>query len=1493
MDLDDASRRQKRPLNFGGDEAIKSSKRSNKTTYFFQPVNNLTSKPAANKVHTTDPIQKVLKPTDLNTTTTEIPYKTREEVLEIIVPEHQSSDDSFEGIRWKASPRKFLTDKIPSSPLKNVLPSTKESPKDQTIYPTEHSPSKSLTLAFQKFGTGTTQAPGLNRTYSDISSTESKHKKSHPTSLKSPTLNRARSGGLDKLISSKSSLNIRRSEKPSSNTSALKSWMDKFETLNLSQKEFTSPPVSRFEDKELESSSVSRSDHKVEPNQPESHKTLQTNHESINNLHKTKEELQQPQPEVSSQFSDFSSEISINPVLQRSTPKKTAISENISDESDPFSDDDDEILAALELTTKLNAHVSTTTSISTITPPSGELINNCESSDDPFTDDDSELMQVIGIPKGLSAKCLEPKQILTSQAQRDMKHTKSFQNSIKKFEQLQLQERNRGPKNVNAAELSFNRPNLQRYQINSILEKSYGIKSLRKQLLLDVSDSKQETLKLIVRGEYCELELSVGDVIHVIITDTENPKLIDDTHNLLILNPDVLMNATAVAQQILCPRKSVLLGRYKFPGSLSVPLVVGEIVHTIFQECFIQEKWTTTFMIELMEMEIEKYLITIFSMGPEVEHVREEIMKHLPYLEYWFNTYYKKPLSKLNFIPTTTHNENVMFSVNNALDIEESIWSPMFGLRGKVDVTLESKLLNNNTSGKFLLPMEIKTGREYLTHLAQASLYALLFKDRYDMELSSFLLVYTKDKLTKKCDISPTDLKSLINLRNKVSKFHQGDSRALPPLLKSAVCDRCDVQGACMTINKLMESGESGESGIPENIYIELTKHLDNNQVYQDFFNYWDDLLAKEDSIMKKTMKYLWTLTAKQREETDGLALSEMVLMESDDLSDDQRQFLYTFGRSVQSQNRILESQMNKGDRVIISDESGHFAIAQGTIQSISYDKIQIFTYRRIISSDMKLDNFDKSNNQVFHGVLRRTATQSTKTFRIDKDEMYYGSGIAKYNILNLFMTDGDSKRRRAIVDLEKPTFSETSLPHDTTGGGFNPDQLKAFDKVLSCNDYSLILGMPGTGKTTVIAELIKYIVDNGKTVLLASFTHSAVDTILLKVKDFGINILRVGYPTRVHKDIRPFIPKTKEIKNYSDFSETYMNPPVVASTCLGISDITFNMRTKFDYCIIDEASQVSMPISLGPLRYCDKFVLVGDHLQLPPLVQHPNPAVKRGLSQSLFKILADAHPHALVELTYQYRMCDEIMQLSNVLVYNNRLKCGSAEVANQKLIVPEPQNIEKHLGTHIDVKETDLWLHKILEEENKVMFLDHDRIPAVERLVGDKVENHIEADLVQQIVEGLLSCGVEESKIGVMSFNRAQLRLLEKKLSTRKEIEVLTADQYQGRDKDCIIISLVRSNTQNNPGDLVKEWRRVNVAITRARSKLIILGSRSTLSSADTISSFIDLLDDRGWIYEMPENSHKFYNFVFSSQLLTSTQRPSKLIKPGTVTNDILNEMR
>jgi len=370
----------------------------------------------------------------------------------------------------------------------------------------------------------------------------------------------------------------------------------------------------------------------------------------------------------------------------------------------------------------------------------------------------------------------------------------------------------------------------------------------------------------------------------------------------------------------------------------------------------------------------------------------------------------------------------------------------------------------------------------------------------------------------------------------------------------------------------------------------------------------------------------------------------------------------------------------------VISDEAGHFALAKGYVTSITSTDVVIGVDRRLHNARTRKKGFHPTKNQVFSGIMElletgeaksqvQFSTQDTQvTYRLDKDEFANGMAMIRNNLIELLNKDTTERQRKLIIDLEPPTFKSQSTAYSLPPASqvsINPDQQRAIEKVMSAEDYALVLGMPGTGKTTTIAHIIRALVSQNKSVLLTSYTHTAVDNILLKIKDDDIKILRLGVPSKIHRDIQECVETEKTVyKDFDDVRKALHEPQVVATTCLKISHAIFQERI-FDYCIVDEASQITLPVCIGPLRMAKTFVLVGDHFQLPPLVKNPEAKVG-GLDVSLFKLLSETHPDSVVTLEHQYRMCEEIMTISNTLIYDGRLKCGTEAVAQKSLKVED-----------------------------------------------------------------------------------------------------------------------------------------------------------------------------------------------------------------------------
>lgn len=240
---------------------------------------------------------------------------------------------------------------------------------------------------------------------------------------------------------------------------------------------------------------------------------------------------------------------------------------------------------------------------------------------------------------------------------------------------------------------------------------------------------------------------------------------------------------------------------------------------------------------------------------------------------------------------------------------------------------------------------------------------------------------------------------------------------------------------------------------------------------------------------------------------------------------------------------------------------------------------------------------------------------------------------------------------------------------------------------------------------------------------------------------------------------------------------------------------------------------------------------------------------------------LAEYNSNAVAQLGVQYRMHEDICQLSNDIVYGGALKCANALVAKQRIVLQGFPVLLSAEGPRHN------WLEKALNPASAVIFLNTDGskvpfCPLEQRsaLAGNTgIVNTAEASFVKVLVQSLVSCGSDESDIGVIVPFRAQLRLLHGDASlkqyTEAGLEMSTIDSYQGRDKLVIIISFTRSNAKGKVGRLLEDFRRLNVAVTRAKCKLIMIGSYSTLSKGSSVlCPVLNRLKDSNMVVELSE---------------------------------------
>ncbi|EHQ31131.1 AAA domain-containing protein [Mucilaginibacter paludis] len=467
----------------------------------------------------------------------------------------------------------------------------------------------------------------------------------------------------------------------------------------------------------------------------------------------------------------------------------------------------------------------------------------------------------------------------------------------------------------------------------------------------------------------------------------------------------------------------------------------------------------------------------------------------------------------------------------------------------------------------------------------------------------------------------------------------------------------------------------------------------------------------------------------------------------------------------------------------------------------------------------------------------------------------------------------GEGRLVKVLTGAEQPTFSAPLLLPKLTG--LNPSQQAAVEKIVSAQDLAIVHGPPGTGKTTTLVQAIKSLISQGeKQLLVVAPSNTAVDLLSEKLAGEGLNVLRIGNPARVSdrlmsltldskmaehgrmKDIKKLKKQAAEFKNMAHkykrsfgkaerdqrkalFDEAHKimkdvgkteqyiiddlvgRAQVITATLVGSNHYTIR-GLQFNTVVIDEAGQALEPACWIPILKAQKVILAGDHFQLSPTIKSAK-AAHDGLSNTLLEKCITLHPEAVVLLEEQYRMNEAIMTYSSQVFYQNKLQ-AHASVAQRLLFTADaPFSYVDTAGCGFDEKPEGT---SMANAEEAGFLFKH-----LEKLVTELNEHYTTENF---------------PTIAIVSPYKEQIRLLKDQQQHwpglqlyQDKISVNTIDSFQGQERDIVYISMTRSNTKGEIGFL-SDIRRMNVAMTRARKKLIIIGDSSTLAQAPFYADMI-----------------------------------------------------
>ncbi|MBC7451709.1 MAG: AAA family ATPase [Cytophagales bacterium] len=551
-----------------------------------------------------------------------------------------------------------------------------------------------------------------------------------------------------------------------------------------------------------------------------------------------------------------------------------------------------------------------------------------------------------------------------------------------------------------------------------------------------------------------------------------------------------------------------------------------------------------------------------------------------------------------------------------------------------------------------------------------------------------------------------------------------------------------------------------------------------------------------------------------------------------------------------------------------------------------SGDKVRIFSNQQHNTKEDVIDGVITASggNLVTIQLMKDEAPDWLSDGKIGMDKLFdKHSYETMLETLDRWASDDvlskDSIRLRNVILGEKEAVFNTKEPL-TPPSSLDASQQKAWMKSIQAQDIAIIHGPPGTGKTTTIVEIVKTLVEKGERVLVCASSNAAVDVLTERIAAKGLPVVRLGNPSKIteqnlqycldrqvvnhpqfslvkelkkraeeffrmankykrnfdrteREQRKAIIKEAKNIRHQSDDHLHFLQQNVLVKnqvvTCTPVVSMHREIaKEKFDTLIFDEAGQTLEPMCWIPMQKVKKVILAGDHLQLPPTVKSDE-AARKGMAISLLEKLMPV-PAISEMLSVQYRMNSMIMNFPSAWFYHSKLQA------------------------HESVKD-----HR-LNEDAIVEFIDTAGTGYEEELAGAPfgIRNKQEADLLLTIL-ATYSEDHHQSSIGVISPYKLQIQyireqLMEQKIAN-KNIQVQTVDGFQGQEKDIIFISLVRSNGKQEIGFL-RDLRRMNVAITRARKKLIVIGDSSTLSSSDFYSKFQEYV-------EQHDGYHSAWEFI------------------------------
>ncbi len=927
-----------------------------------------------------------------------------------------------------------------------------------------------------------------------------------------------------------------------------------------------------------------------------------------------------------------------------------------------------------------------------------------------------------------------------------------------------------------------------------------------------------------------------------------------NSYTLAVLEPDTLLNITDLNQAEYCARQYLLRRLAASPTSAAA--IRGNLVHSCFKELLKEHDrgelmaGHTTNEQELplatlqrhLEQALQRSSLDLALANVSTEAIRAEVAPHLESLATW----YQHQRTSLWDMPTMHTNdqseEERAPHSENLVRAETFLLAPEIGLKGRLDLLWQQsgrqRLLELKTGGTGDLPKR--------DHRWQVHGYHALLTVRRDSKMKKALatLLYSGTLAEAQAfgiAFSVRELQLVNETRNVLVLSHVTGVAPAPP--GPSRCTKCTMLAQCTRVSSLLnwqppQPDESPSLQVKQDIMLsssimqtqQQSVDIQSHTVYdaedRAFFARYYHLLQLEGRAGEQQQALLWKTTVAERVER-GTAINNLQPRGKPEPTG-QGEWLQTF----RCENN---SELREGDEILLSDGNPVTGeVVTGTIVSISAE--QVITWNpELIAHPTLIDRYD--TDIVHVRTLQNLLRWLQATLRM----------------------------RGLVAGKLQPQFNTIPV---SPRADFNAEQNLAVERAMQMQDYLLIHGPPGTGKTSVIAEIVKRFCQQGQRVILAAFTNQAVDNMLKRLDKEGFHdYVRLGHDRSVDDSVQKHLLKTLvsdavEARFIAPtgsgeadvIHEIIRTMPVVASTTAAWSSEKYapssqngtisdndDSPLQFDVALIDEAGQLTVPAILGALRFAKRFILVGDEKQLPPLVLSKE-AAAAGLARSLFSDLKQRNDDykkthltevsACVSLRIQYRMHRQISDFASTTFYNGLL-IPDRSVANRVL----------------KLAPTGLWsatvapaIKRAVHPGSPLVFLD---VQSKQENSGAKISN-AEARTIRDVVAELLLQGITETEIGIIAPYRAQVANLRRHLFSDDSasgwqalkplspLSIDTVDRFQGGERMVIIMSFATTTppaADSLQHDFLTNPNRLNVALTRAQRKLILVGCAPALA--------------------------------------------------------------